>query len=145
MNATHFPVKLLFQHLLFIDKFQVGLCIPWQFTWLCSVHVNVPCQWLLAYYCGQPPSKFGVKQQVTSTLVCTLMGDCCGMSISADSPSDKTLNGGPLALLLRRQYEFPFGINIVQFSFFLSSACFKSAFGCLQAFLAIKKMKIALY
>ena len=26
--------------------------------------------------------------------------------ISADSPSDETLNRGPLALLLRRQYEF---------------------------------------
>ena len=47
------------------------------------------------------------------------MGDRCGMSISADSPSDETLNRGPLALLLRRQYEFPFGINIVQFSFFI--------------------------
>ena len=48
------------------------------------------------------------------------MGDRCGMSISADSPSDETLNRGPLALLLRRQYEFPSGINIVQFSnFFL--------------------------
>ena len=40
------------------------------------------------------------------------------MSISADSPSDETLNRGPLALLLRRQYEFPFGINAVQFSIF---------------------------
>ena len=39
------------------------------------------------------------------------------MSISDDSHSDKTLNRGPLALLLRRQYEFPFGINIVQFFF----------------------------
>ena len=28
--------------------------------------------------------------------------------------SDETLNRGSLALLLRRQYEFPFGINIVQ-------------------------------
>ena len=40
------------------------------------------------------------------------MGDRCGMSISADSHSGETLNRGPLALLLRRQYEFPFGINI---------------------------------
>ena len=46
------------------------------------------------------------------------MGDRSGMSISADSPSDETLNRGPLALLLWRQYEFPFGINIVQFSNF---------------------------
>ena len=46
------------------------------------------------------------------------MGDRSGMSISADSPSDETLNRGPLALLLRRQYEFPYGIDIVQFSFF---------------------------
>ena len=46
------------------------------------------------------------------------MGDCIGMSITADSPSDETLNRGPLVLLLRRQYEFPFGIDIVQFSFF---------------------------
>ena len=41
--------------------------------------------------------------------------------ISADSPSDETFNRGPLVLLLRRQYEFPFGINIVQFSFFFSN------------------------
>ena len=33
------------------------------------------------------------------------------------SLSDETLNWGPLALLLQRQYEFSFGINIVQFSF----------------------------
>ena len=46
------------------------------------------------------------------------MGDRCGMTISADSPLDETLNQGPLALLLRRQYEFLFGINIVQFSIF---------------------------
>ena len=46
------------------------------------------------------------------------MGDCNSMPISADSPSDETLNQGPLALLLRRQYEFPFGINIVQFSIY---------------------------
>ena len=48
------------------------------------------------------------------------MGDRSGMSISADSPSDETLNRGLLALLLRRQYEFPSGINIVQFSFSFS-------------------------
>ena len=45
------------------------------------------------------------------------MGDRISMSISVDSPSDETLNRGPLALLLRRQYEVPFGINIMQFSF----------------------------
>ena len=33
------------------------------------------------------------------------------------SPSDETLNRDFLALLLWRQYEFPSGINIVQFSF----------------------------
>ena len=54
------------------------------------------------------------------------MGDRCGMSISADSPSDETLNRGPLALLLQREYEFPFGINIVQFSFSFSSNLFHS-------------------
>ena len=46
------------------------------------------------------------------------MGDRSGMSISADSPSDETLNLGPLALRLGRRYEFPFRIDIVQFSFF---------------------------
>ena len=40
------------------------------------------------------------------------------MSISVDSSSDDTLNRDPLALLLRRQNEFPFGIDIVQFSIF---------------------------
>ena len=53
------------------------------------------------------------------------MGDRCGMSISADSPSDETLNRGLLALLLWRQYEFPFGINIVQFSIFFDRYCFR--------------------
>ena len=46
------------------------------------------------------------------------MGDRSIMSISGDSPSDETFNGGPLALLLLQQYQFPFGINIVQFSYF---------------------------
>ena len=55
---------------------------------------------------------------VISALVRTWMGDCISMSISVDSPSDETLYRGPLGLLLRRQYEFSFGINIVQFSVF---------------------------
>ena len=46
----------------------------------------------------------------------TWMGHCFSMSIFVDSPSDETLNRGPLVPLLRRQYEFPYGINIVQFS-----------------------------
>ena len=50
-------------------------------------------------------------------LVCTWMGDRSGMSISADSPSDEILNRGPLALLLRRQFEFPFEIDMLQFFF----------------------------
>ena len=49
---------------------------------------------------------------------CTWMDDRSDMSISVDRPSDETLNRGPLALLFRRQYEFPFGINLVQFSIF---------------------------
>ena len=44
------------------------------------------------------------------------MGDRSGMLISADSLSDETLNQGPLALLLRRQYEFTPEIDIAQFS-----------------------------
>ena len=48
-----------------------------------------------------------------------------GTSISADSPSDETLNRGPLALLLRQQYEFTFGINIVQFSLFQFSIFYR--------------------
>ena len=75
------------------------------------------CQWLLAYHYSHSLSALGLSN---FALVCTWMGDRCGMSISADSPLDETLNRGPLALLLRRQYEFPFGINIVQFSFFFS-------------------------
>ena len=46
------------------------------------------------------------------------MGDRISMTIVVDSPSEETLNRGHLALLLRRQYEFPFGINKVQFSIF---------------------------
>ena len=53
--------------------------------------------------------------QATSPSVSTWMGDRISMSISVNSPSDETLNRGPLALLLRRQYEFPFGINVEQF------------------------------
>ena len=43
------------------------------------------------------------------------MGDHISVSISLYSPLDETFNRGPLALLLRRQYEFPFRINIEQF------------------------------
>ena len=46
------------------------------------------------------------------------MVDHISMSISVDSPWNETLNRGPLALLLQQQYEFPFGIDIVQFSIF---------------------------
>ena len=46
------------------------------------------------------------------------MGDRISMSISIDFCLDETLNQGPLALLLQRQYEFPFSaIFIFQFSF----------------------------
>ena len=65
-----------------------------------------------------------VKVSSKRTAKCTIR---YGMSISADIPSDETLNRGPLALLLRRQYEFPFGnfgINIVQFSIFSISSSF---------------------
>ena len=46
------------------------------------------------------------------------MGDRISLSISVDSLSDDTLNWGPLALLLWRLYEFPFGIYVVNFHFF---------------------------
>ena len=46
------------------------------------------------------------------------MGDLISMSFSGDSLSGETLNRGPLALLLQRQYEFFFGIDTVQFLFF---------------------------
>ena len=63
-------------------------------------------------------------------LVCTWVGDRSGMSISADNTSDETLNRGPLALLLRRQYEFPFGITTLQFTiFFLFFHFFRCKFG----------------
>ena len=55
----------------------------------------------------------GVKQH--RHRVCTWMGHRISMSISVDSPSDETLNRGPLALLLRRQLEIPYEISIVQF------------------------------
>ena len=65
------------------------------------------------------------------------------MSISANSASDETLNRGPLALLLRRQYEFPFGISIMQFSFFfpvqLDNICLFQALDDIQY--AIKMLK----
>ena len=47
-----------------------------------------------------------------------MLGDRISMSISVDRPPDETFNRGPLALLLWRQYEFLFRINIVKFSFF---------------------------
>ena len=50
---------------------------------------------------------------------------------SQHSPSDETLNRGTLALLLRRQYEFPFGIKIEQFSFFSIFKFFYSQVGFL--------------
>ena len=60
------------------------------------------------------------------------MGDRSGMSISTDSPLDETLNRGPLVLLLLRQYEFSFGISLVQFFFHLIvSACYQGCTGVL--------------
>ena len=76
-------------------------------------------QWLLTYCYSQPP---GTMWLSNISLGCTWMGDRIGMlmSISADSPANETLNRGPLALLLRRQYEFPSGIKIVQFSIIIT-------------------------
>ena len=39
------------------------------------------------------------------------------INISVDWLSDEALNRGPLVLLLRRQYEFLFVVNLVQFPF----------------------------
>ena len=65
-----------------------------------------------------------VQVGYTSASVSTWMGDRISMSSSIDSPLDETLNQGPLALLLWIQYEFPFGINNVQFSIsFYSFSC----------------------
>ena len=50
------------------------------------------------------------------------MGDHISMSISVDSLSDETVNWGPLALLLRRQYESPLAIDKVQYSVLPSDA-----------------------
>ena len=55
------------------------------------------------------------------SLVSTWMDDRISMSISGDSPSDETLKF--LALLLLRQYEFPLGVNIVEFSLPLHKFC----------------------
>ena len=65
--------------------------------------------------------------------------DIC-MSISADSSSNETLNRGPLVLLLQRQYEFPFGIDKVQFSIFfnLFSILFLSVEGIFVKFQIVK-------
>ena len=71
----------------------------------------------MAYNYGQPPSTVR-WDSATSALVCTWIDNRSGISISADSSLGETLNRGPLVLLLRRQYEFPFGVKIVQFSFF---------------------------
>ena len=49
------------------------------------------------------------------------MDDRINMSISVDSRLDETVNRGTLALLLRWQYEYPFGINRVHFSFFIAA------------------------
>ena len=51
-------------------------------------------------------------------MVSTWVGDRISMSISVNSSLDETLKWDPLALLMRQQYEFPFGINVVQFSIF---------------------------
>ena len=91
-------------------------------------------QWLLAHFYSQPPCTFGLSN-IDLGLVCTWMGDSIGVSISADSPSDETLNRGPLALLLRQQYELSFGIDIVQFSFF---------FSLMRLLLIVKMMRVPL-
>ena len=47
------------------------------------------------------------------------MGDRISMSKSGDSLSDDPFNRGPLALFLRRQYEFPSWIKINNYSIFI--------------------------
>ena len=63
-----------------------------------------------------------------SVSVSTWMGDSISMSISIESLSDENLNQGPLALLLQRQYELNFGINLVQFFFPQNRPRFKVQF-----------------
>ena len=59
--------------------------------------------------------------QATLALVCTQMGDRSGMSISADSSLDETLNRCHLALLLRRQYDYEFLFGLIQCNFHIFS------------------------
>ena len=57
-----------------------------------TVAIGIPL-WPTALYAG-------VKQH--RPWFCTWMGDRSGMSIFADSPTDESLNRGPLVLLLRQ-------------------------------------------
>ena len=98
------------------------ICILPSFLCVCvSLSISLSSICLLFITFCIPPFVSGYWHTITAkrlALVCTWMGERSGMSIYADSPSNETLNRGPLALLLRRQYEFRFGIDIVQFSFF---------------------------
>ena len=59
------------------------------------------------------------SDKATAASINSWMDDRISMSISGDKPSDETLNRDrSLALLLRRQHEFPIKFNIVQYSFF---------------------------
>ena len=60
----------------------------------------------------QPTACYNGVKQHRPTFVPGWVTILISMSISVDSPLDETLNRGPLALLLRQQYEFPFGIII---------------------------------
>ena len=64
-----------------------------------SVHVTVTLENKLAVAAPSPSIC-----SIQDASVCTLMGYRISMhmSISVESPSDETLNRGPLALLLRR-------------------------------------------
>ena len=65
------------------------------------------------------PSYFKANKEVKKNLLLRFSTSVCNRNLFVFNASDETLNRGPLALLLRRQYEFPFGINIVQFSIFI--------------------------
>ena len=63
-------------------------------------------------------TEHGFKQHGSRFVLVFIIGEHISMSISVDSPSKKTLNRRPLVLLLRRPYELPCWIDIVQFSIF---------------------------
>ena len=76
----------------------------------CMWVIHMKCHAISGYWHTDTVNCLDCRVKQSSTSVSFGMDDRIGITISGDSRPDETLNRGSLALLFRRQYEFPSGI-----------------------------------